>query len=171
MIYRLSPTLVFCTMALTISTLFITTAYAAKGCGSCSKKSACTPNKTGSQAASSKSAISMSTPHPVTVATEAEFQMLLDKNMYVVAKFSATWCGPCKAFAPTFESVAKETDKVAFAEIDVDAAQALSSKYAIQSMPTTLFFKNGKEIHRLIGGKNAHDLKKLLREQFGQDIV
>lgn len=78
-----------------------------------------------------------------------EFQSILDTNMYVVADFSAVWCGPCKQIAPIYQQFAKASSipgYLAFAEIDVDANQETARKYQVQAMPTFMFFKNGNQV-------------------------
>ncbi|HEX3926379.1 MAG TPA: thioredoxin, partial [Gemmatimonadales bacterium] len=63
----------------------------------------------------------------------------------VVVDFWATWCGPCKMIAPTLDALAKEyAGRVKIAKLDVDTNQATSIKYNVRSIPTLLFFKDGK---------------------------
>ena len=67
---------------------------------------------------------------------------------------SASWCGPCKAYAPTFEKVSKldEYKGIEFKELDADEDEEIFVKYGIMSVPTTLFLdENDKEIKRMSG--------------------
>jgi thioredoxin 1 len=60
----------------------------------------------------------------------------------VVLDFNATWCGPCKQFAPHFDAVAKaNTDKAVFYSVDVDVHPELASKYAVESIPMVVYIK------------------------------
>ena len=61
----------------------------------------------------------------------------------VLVDFWATWCGPCKSFAPIFEQVAAEVDGVIFAKFDVDESREIAIKYGIRAIPTLKLFKNG----------------------------
>lgn len=62
-----------------------------------------------------------------------------------VVDFYATWCGPCKALAPRMEKLAKKyKGKIQFYKVDVDDNNALAAAYGIQSIPTLIFFKDGK---------------------------
>jgi len=69
--------------------------------------------------------------------------------MKLVKYFSATWCGPCKAFKPIMQEVANEGYTVEF--IDVDQEQNKAVKYNVRSVPTTVVEENGVEVSRFIG--------------------
>ncbi|CAE6462484.1 unnamed protein product [Rhizoctonia solani] len=62
-----------------------------------------------------------------------------------VIDFHATWCGPCHAIAPKFESLAKEYTNVTFLKCDVDAASEVAKQYSVSAMPTFVFIKNSKK--------------------------
>ena len=70
------------------------------------------------------------------------------------------WCGPCVRIAPKIEdwSAGEFKDTVVFLKCDVDQAEAVSQEYNIEAMPTFVFFKDGKEIHRIVGA-NVDQLK------------
>ena len=69
--------------------------------------------------------------------------------MKLVKYFSATWCGPCKAFKPIMQEVANEGYSVEF--IDVDQEQNKAEKYGVRSVPTTVVEENGVEVSRFVG--------------------
>ncbi len=79
------------------------------------------------------------------------------KSVFV---FSIRWCGPCVRIAPKIEdwSNGDFKDQVVFLKCDVDQAEAVSQEYNIEAMPTFVFFKDGKEIHRVVGA-NVDQLK------------
>lgn len=78
----------------------------------------------------------------IEVKTREQFDALVAENDKVVVDFWATWCGPCKRFAPHYAAAAERSDAV-LVKVDVDAVQDLSSEYNIQSVPTVLGFKDG----------------------------
>ena len=71
--------------------------------------------------------------------------------MLEVKRFSAVWCGPCRALAPVMEGIKGEYTDVVFETIDVDVDHEQASKFAIRSVPTVVFVKDGVEVDRLIG--------------------
>jgi thioredoxin len=71
--------------------------------------------------------------------------------MLEVKRFSAVWCGPCRALAPVMEGIKTQHSDVVFETIDVDTDHEQASKYAIRSVPTVIFVKDGVEVERLVG--------------------
>ncbi len=64
--------------------------------------------------------------------------------------FTATWCGPCKAFKPVMNEVASEGYSVQI--LDIDQNKDLAQQYNVRSVPTTIIEQNGQEVDRFIGG-------------------
>jgi thioredoxin len=74
--------------------------------------------------------------------------------MIKVIDFWAEWCGPCKVFAPIFESAKdhyKENSSISFEKIDVDADPTSSQKHSVRGIPTVIIFKDDIEIARKTG--------------------
>lgn len=72
----------------------------------------------------------------------------------IVKEFSASWCGPCRAYKPTFEKVSKkdEFSDIVFEELDVDENEDLAVKYGVRGVPCTIFLNEKDEvIDRLVG--------------------
>lgn len=79
----------------------------------------------------------------------------------VMVDFFATWCGPCKMMAPAVEKLAKAYEgKVKIGKLDVDENPDTAGKYEIQSIPTTIFFKDGEMVDKVIGFQSEEALKK-----------
>ena len=70
----------------------------------------------------------------------------------VMVDFWADWCGPCKMLAPLVENLDKEYEgRVTVGKVNVDDEQELAIRYGVMSIPTVIFFKDGKEIDRKVG--------------------
>ena len=91
--------------------------------------------------------------------TDADFEAQVEKNDGVtVVDFWATWCGPCRMIAPILDQLAEEyKGKVKVTKLDVDTNQKTSMRFNVRSIPTLLFFKDGKVVDQVIGAvpKNA----------------
>jgi thioredoxin 1 len=75
---------------------------------------------------------------------------VLQSSQPVLVDFYADWCGPCRAIAPIVEEIARElSDRLKVVKLDQNPQTAM--QYGVQSIPTLLIFKNGKEVERLIG--------------------
>ena len=71
--------------------------------------------------------------------------------MLEIKKFYGTWCGPCKALAPTIEKLKAKHNDVKFEDIDVDVNFEAASKYGVRSIPLVVIEKDGKEVQRFAG--------------------
>ena len=75
--------------------------------------------------------------------TEAEFEKTINSDGVVLLDFWASWCGPCRSFAPVFEAASEEHPEITFAKIDTEAEQQLAGALGIQSIPTLMVFRDG----------------------------
>jgi thioredoxin 1 len=87
---------------------------------------------------------------PVEV-TDADFDEFVKNNPKVVVDCWAAWCAPCRMLAPTIDEIASEKPDVKFAKLDVDKNRAVPTKYGIMSIPTLLYFKDGKLVDKTLG--------------------
>lgn len=91
-----------------------------------------------------------------------QFQQTLDKGVTLV-DFNANWCAPCRAQEPIIKKL-KETyqNRARVIEIDIDQHRTLATKYMVQSIPTLIVFKDGKEIKRFVGLQSETNIAKSL---------
>lgn len=79
----------------------------------------------------------------------------------VLVDFGATWCGPCKMLAPIVEDLAGEYGgRLKVGTVDIDKAQGTARKFGIMSVPTIIFFRNGKAVDKITGLQAKAKLKK-----------
>jgi thioredoxin 1 len=77
---------------------------------------------------------------------------VIKSNLPVMVDFWAPWCGPCRAIAPTIEALEKSyAGKIKFVKVNVDDNPQTPTKYAIQAIPTLIFFKNGQVVEQITG--------------------
>ena len=94
--------------------------------------------------------------------TDANFNEEIKKGVTLV-DFYANWCGPCRMLAPVLEQVDKEVEgKAVIAKLDIDSEQKTASQFQVTSVPTLILFKDGKEVNRLVGLRNADAVKKFI---------
>jgi thioredoxin 1 len=74
--------------------------------------------------------------------TAADFEQTISDGI-VLVDWWASWCGPCRAFAPVFETVSEANPDITFAKVDTEAEQELAGAAGIQSIPTLMIFRDG----------------------------
>lgn len=84
----------------------------------------------------------------------------------VVVDFWAEWCGPCKMLSPIVEELSSEMKEIKFGSVNVDKETELAQKFSVMSIPTLLFFKDGKQIDGLVGAMPKEGLKKRIEDSF-----
>ena len=86
------------------------------------------------------------------VATNTNFNELLQDSKLVIVDFWATWCGPCRMLSPILDQVEEEMpDQITVVKVNVDDADEIAAQYRIMSIPTLLFFKNGQIVDKTVG--------------------
>ena len=83
----------------------------------------------------------------------------------LIIDFWAVWCSPCMMFAPVFEKIQKEHyQNFIFVKVNVDEVGSVAQEYRITGIPTTLFIKNDKIIHKVVGAVNEEHLRRVLEK-------
>lgn len=94
---------------------------------------------------------------------EAGLQKILNHaKVPVVVDFWASWCGPCKAYAPTFKEAAQKLPNAIFLKVNTENSPTISQKLGVRGIPTTIVFKAGKEIRRESGALPLSSLLSLI---------
>jgi thioredoxin 1 len=96
--------------------------------------------------------------------TKDNFEQTVENNSMVIIDFWASWCGPCRAFAPVFEAASENHTDVVFGKIDTEAEQELAAKAEINSIPMVMVFRENILIYRQPGALNPAALEDLLEK-------
>lgn len=95
------------------------------------------------------------------VMTSGNFQTETEKGLTVV-DFWAAWCGPCRMLAPTVDELAAQTQGVKFGKVNVDEEAGLAAAFGVQSIPTLVFLKDGREAGRITGVHPKAEIEKMI---------
>ena len=100
--------------------------------------------------------------------TEDFEREVLSADKPVLVDLYADWCGPCRQLAPTIERLAGQYEgRAIVSRVNIDRHSELAARYGIQSIPTVLFFKDGKEVQRLVGVHSEGTYASVLDELAG----
>ncbi|WP_028596647.1 thioredoxin [Paenibacillus assamensis] len=95
--------------------------------------------------------------------TGASFKKDIKSNGYTLVNFWAPWCGPCRSLAPILETFArKNSSEIKVLKVNVDEHTEITNQFKIKGLPTTILFKNGKQIDTLVGLVSLDKLEQML---------
>jgi thioredoxin 1 len=107
----------------------------------------------------------------VTELTQETFEETVTGNDIVLVDWWATWCGPCRAFAPVFEAAAEQHPDIVFGKVDTEAEQSLAGAAGIMSIPTLMAFRENVLVFSQPGALPAAALEDVIAQVRALDMT
>jgi len=115
--------------------------------------------------------------------TKDNFEQVVTGNPTVIVDYWAPWCGPCRAFAPTFEKVAEKNPDVVFAKVNTEEEPEIAAHFQIRSIPTLMIFRDSVilfaqpgalpqgALEEVVGKAKAVDMDEVRKEIAAQEAA
>lgn len=131
-------------------------------CAKCFTTNRIPDDKDHSQAICGKCQKTVYSAKPVELGVKTFTPFIKRNDLPVIIDFWAAWCGPCQNMAPVFTKVAQSSPTLLFAKVNTEQIQQVSADAGIRSLPTLVFFRQGKEVDRISGGLNEMQMRQWL---------
>ena len=94
--------------------------------------------------------------------TKDNFEEAVTNNPFVIVDFWAPWCGPCRSFAPTYETVSEDHPDIVFAKVNTEDEQDIAGHFQIRSIPTLMIFRDKIIIYSEAGALPESGFRELV---------
>jgi thioredoxin len=103
--------------------------------------------------------------------TKDNFEGVVSKNDMVIIDFWASWCGPCKSFAPVFEAASEQHQDIVFCKVNADDEQELAGAFSIRSIPYVMLLREKVVLFAQSGALPAEGLESVIRQARALDMA
>ena len=102
---------------------------------------------------------------------KGNFEDVVGKNDLVIVDFWASWCGPCKSFAPVFEAASEQHPDIVFGKVNADSEQELAAAFSIRSIPFVMLFREKVVLFAQAGALPVEGLESIIRQARALDMA